>query len=404
MTVLRPIREGELTAFTDQLSRAFQGRPASPEWLERTRRQRELDRTLAAFEDGALVATAAAISFELTVPGALTPMAGVTAVSVLPTHRRQGLLRNLMRRQLDDIHERGEALAGLWASEAQIYGRFGYGLATYSASVTIASHRSAFAFPFEDPGSVVLAAAEQARAAAPGAWEMLRRAQPGMLELTDVYWDLRFQESEATRDRLGELRCAIHELGGSCDGFAIFRQRMDWDRDKSSLLVEQLVAGSPAAYAALWRFCLDVDLVGWVEASDRPPVEPLPHLLADARAALPTVSDGTWLRLVDVPRALAARRYSAGGELVLAVRDEFCSWNQGVYELAGGPQGAECRPSSRPPDLELSAAELGAVYLGGNTFRTLAGAGRVSEVSEGALDRADAMFHWPVVPWNPTHF
>ena len=216
MKALRPIRQDELAAFTDQLSRAFQGRPASREWLERSRRLRELDRTLAAFDDGALVATAAVISFEVTVPGGLAPMAGVTAVSVLPTHRRQGLLRTLMRRQLDDIHERGEPLAGLWASEAPIYGRFGYGPATYSASITIERHRGAFAVPFEDPGRVLLATPEQARGAAPGAWEMLRRTQPGMLNRTDAHWDVQFEESEATRERLGEQRCAIHELAGSC--------------------------------------------------------------------------------------------------------------------------------------------------------------------------------------------
>ncbi len=404
MRELRPIQAEELEAFTHQLSRAFQGRPASAEWLDRSRRLRELDRSLAVFDDGELVATAGIYSFELSVPGGLQPMAGVTAVSVLPTHRRQGLLTALMRRQLDDIHERGEPLAGLLASEAPIYGRFGYGLATYSASFTVARARTAFARPFADPGRILLAAPGQARAEAPRVWEAVRLSQPGMLNRTAAMWDVQFEDSEATRDRLGEQQVALHQEAGRCDGFAVFRQKVDWDFDASNLRIEQLLAASPAAYAALWRFLFSIDLMGRFEALDRPPAEPLAHLLADPRAVRPSVTDGTWIRLVDVPAALGGRRYPVSGSLVLAVEDDFCAWNRGVYELVGGPDGAECRPSARPPELELSAAELGAAYLGGTSLRLLAGAGRVRERASGALDRADAMFSWPVPAWNPSHF
>jgi predicted acetyltransferase len=181
---------------------------------------------------------------------------------------------------------------------------------------------------------------------------------------------------------------------------------MEWDASgpNGTLRLGMLIATTAEAYAALWRHVLDVDLMARVSAEMRPVDEPLRFLLADSRQPKTRIEDGLWLRLVDVAAALAGRRYAAEGRLGLRVRDEFCSWNDGPYELVGGPAGAECKPSSGTPDLALDAADLAALYLGGNRFRALSEAGRVQELRAGAIALADAMFATERAPWCPSHF
>ena len=168
--------------------------------------------------------------------------------------------------------------------------------------------------------------------------------------------------------------------------------------------LQWLIAVTADAYAALWRHVLDVDLMARLSAEMRPVDEPLRFLLADSRQPKTRVEDGLWLRLVDVERALAGRRYAVDGRLVLRVRDDFCSWNDGRVELSGGPSHADCRRSEANPDLELNAADLAALYLGGNRFRTLFEAGRIQELRPGSIARADAMFATDRAPWCPSHF
>lgn len=167
--------------------------------------------------------------------------------------------------------------------------------------------------------------------------------------------------------------------------------------------MDELHAETPDAYADLWRFCFDVDLIRNIVARHRRPNEPLLHLMAEPGHLGLKVKDGLWVRLVDVPAAVAARRYAAEGTLVFELGDDFCPWNEGRYELAGGPDGAECRPTEAEPDVELRAEDLGAAYLGGVSFRDLARAGRVTAAPE-ALARADAMFEWDPAPWCPFMF
>ena len=165
------------------------------------------------------------------------------------------------------------------------------------------------------------------------------------------------------------------------------------------MTVKELVTATDDAYAALWQFCFDMDLVTTVTADRRAADEPLPWLMADPRRLKQTFKDASWFRLVDVPAALSARAYSANDGLVLRVLDPFLEWNDGRVRLDGGPEGADCRATDQEPDLTLSAADLGAVYLGGVKLRTLQHAGRVEEHTTGALGRADAMFATDLMPW-----
>jgi predicted acetyltransferase len=388
------------------MRRAFGASLPTDEELAISKEITEFDRTLAFFDGKEMVATAGIFSYEMTVPGGALPCGGVTRVSVLTTHRRRGLLRAMMRRQLDDMHERREPLAALYASEAPIYGRFGYGLSTYQAAVEIERSRGAFAKTVTGSGRLSMVDVQTGVREFSRVWQQARHNQPGMLTFDERWMGNKLTELEPHREGASPQYRVLHQTDGNPSGFAIYRVKMDWDSSgpNGQLRLEMLVAASAEAYAALWRHVLDVDLMARVSAEMRPVDEPLRFLLADSRQPKTRVEDGLWLRLVDVAAALAGRRYAVEGRLALRVRDAFCPWNDGPYELVGGPDGAECKSIGGPPDLELDAADLAALYLGGNRFRALFEAGRIQELRPGAIARADAMFATDRAPWCPSHF
>ncbi|MBI4260707.1 MAG: GNAT family N-acetyltransferase [Actinobacteria bacterium] len=398
---IRPVGREEFERFFRAGEVAFGSHPI-PEEVEADLGVFEADRSLAAFEGDRIVGTAGADSFRLTVPGAEVPAAGVTQVAVPPTHRRRGILTSLMRRQLDDLRDRGDPVAVLWASEAAIYGRFGYGMAALGAGFRV--DRGAPFAPGRpvDDGRLRMVELEEALAAYPGPYEAVRRARPGMVDRPGDWWSYRFRDIERFRDGFSALFHVVHESGSEeVDGYLAYRFKHDWGSGgpAGTVRVEELVATSPESHAALWRFALDVDLAATVEARNRPVDDPLPHLLLDRRKARMRVQDSLWVRLVDVPGALAARRYSSSDAVRLRVTDPFCPWNEGTFELRGDPEGAECWPTDGPPDVELDAAALGAAYLGGTGLGALARAGRIREIAPGSLRRAGAMFSWDPAPW-----
>ncbi len=358
------------------------------------------------FDGRQVVGTAGIFSYQMAVPGGSLPCGGVTRVGVASTHRRRGLLRAMMRRQLDDMHQRGEPLAALYASEAPIYGRFGYGLATYMAEIEVRRSQAAFAQPLSAGGRVVMLDVPAAVEAFTQVWSQVQPTQPGMLTLDARWWRLHLVDLEIYRQGFSPQYRVVYEFEGKPAGFALYRIKMDWDASGpiGELSVDMLIAASADAYAALWRYVIEVDLIARVTAEGRPIDEPLRFLLADSRQPKTRVDDGIWLRLVDVQRALAGRRYAVDGRLVLRVRDPFCPWNEGHYELNGGPTNAACERCTDDADLELSAADLAGVYLAGNRFGTLREAGRIQELRRGAVTRADAMFATDRTPWCPSHF
>lgn len=403
MTDFRPITADELSAFRLQLSRAFGWEPNDAAELEAIRPIFDLNRTLAGFEAGRMVATAHSFAMPLTVPGRrLVPCAGVSAVSVLATHRRRGLLTEMMRRQLSDLRARGEPVAALWASEGGIYGRFGYGVATYAGDVRVRRQDSGFRTPVELSGLRY----EEPEAACDEVVHLVERLapdHPGMVQRSPAWWQAVL--SGAWSRRQGELLLVLHEGAEGPDGFAAYRKLRGGDGGfGGTLRVETLLSANDEAYAAVWRHCLDIDLMEEVLAPDRSPDEPMRHLLQDPRAMRLKVSDGLWLRLVDVPGALAARGYRHEGRLRLRVEDAFCPWNTGTYELEVDGEKATCQASDREPDLVLPVEALGACYLGANRLVTLVRAGMAQERRPGMAAFADTMLGGTVEPWCPFHF
>lgn len=367
----------------------------------------EADRAIAAYDGDRIVGTAGIFSFELTVPGGVLPAAGVTIVGVHPTHRRRGILRRMMLAQLAAIHDRGEPLAILWASEGQIYQRFGYGMATTATRIGVARDRSTFRRPHTAAGTVRFVEVDEAKRLMPPIYDAVRPQRAGFFNRTPAFWDGEvFHDPEHWRSGASAAWYVVHEVAGEPDGYARYRIRDKWDESgpNSTLIVTDLLAVNPAAWLDLWRFLLDIDLMGRIEAWNVPADDPLILSVSEPRRLGIGLGDGLWLRVVDVPSALAGRRYRSDGSLVLDVTDEVCEWNDGRWALRveGGVPFVE--PSTEPADVACDVTDLAAAYLGGFTFAQLADAARATELAPGGLARADALFRTDRAPWCPRVF
>ncbi|MGY1603131.1 GNAT family N-acetyltransferase [Geodermatophilus sp. SYSU D00815] len=406
---LRPATLDDYPAFWRAIFDVFAEDPSGP-WLDTPAPIAELDRSLGLWEGDRVVATSGIYSLEMTVPGAVVPTAGVTWVTVAPTHRRQGVLTSIMRRQLTDLHEQQrEPVAALWAAEFPIYGRYGYAPASYRGSLSGRTERLALRPGIDvGKGRVERVTVEEYRAAAMPLFDALRRQVPGQMARDDRWWDRTLRDAPENREGQTALRHLLHtEPDGTVTGYAAFRIKNTWTdsgEPDSTLTVQEVRATSTTAYAALWQFLLSVDLVRHVRYPMGSPDDPVRHLVADSRALHTQAIDGLWVRLVDVDRALAARRYPAPVNLVLEVRDRFCPWNDGRFHLNGTPAGAFCAPTDADPDLVVDVEALAAAYLGGTSLAAMQAAGRVTEVSPGAVTQASTAFGWPVAPWCSEEF
>ncbi len=350
----------------------------------------EPGRTVGAFVGGQLVGTADAVTSRLTLPGgAIVGHAAVTRIGVLPSFTRKGIASELMRHQLGDIAARGEVVASLRASEATIYERYGYGVASSSQTAEIQTARAALRPGVGAGGPVRLLDTDQAWDVLPRIYAENRPSRPGTVDRPQVWWRsvrLRTESSPAPS------YVAVHGERGSESGFARYRP-IDTERwfvsDQRTIVVEDFFAPTTEAYLGLLRFLLGLDLIDRVVFWMLPLDDPLPWLLVDRRAIRVTaVHDETWLRVVDVRRALAARRYVGDGAITVAVNDPVLSNNSTRFTITGA--GAE--PTGRHPELRVDAAGLAAVLLGGTTWRDLAVAGLARADDPAALDAADQLF------------
>lgn len=408
--VVRPITDDERAEYWDVMSVAFHEESVAEErdvFIDVL----GMDRTFAAFEDGEMVGTGGAYRFQLTVPGLRTvTAAGLTGISVKPTARRRGVLSSMLRSHLDALHEAGdEPVAILQASEPQIYGRFGYGLATTAYSLSIPRSPEALKpVPGSDKFRMRLVDPAAGYDASAAVYAAAVAARPGMLA-RDSHWKPQFIADGAnSRHGFGPLRWLLAEApDGTVAGFARYRSKDgtgQYGRPAGKVRVWEAHGRDLAAYAALWRYLLDLDLTDEVRTPALPVDDPLLHLLVNQRAAQPSVRDHIYARLVEVEAALAARRYSVPVDVVLELADPFCPWNTGRYRLAGDESGAVCTRTTDPADLLLDARELGAVYLGGISVAELGRAGLIEELTPGALAATSRAFVSDPAPWLPFGF
>ncbi|MFE1076803.1 GNAT family N-acetyltransferase [Streptomyces sp. NPDC058783] len=408
----RALRREEWDTWYGTLIRAFGGIAGPAEELELFRELTQVDRSIGVWDgDGPgeeCVGTAGAFAFRMTVPGGgQVPTAGVTMVSVAATHRRRGVLTSMMRRQLDDVRSWGEPLAVLTASEPAIYGRFGYGAATFELGAEIDKSRVRLSVP---PGTddvrLRYAAPADVLDVCEAVYARLVPARPGMLARRPGWERLGVLDPESGRDGASPLQCVLARRDGEVTGFARFRVRPGWGPEgpKGTVVLDALAGLDPATEAALWRFLYDIDLTSTLTVRGRPVDEAWQHQVSDVRRCRPALRDALYVRLVDVGAALAARTYQAPVDVVFEVEDAFCPWNAGRWRLSGDAKGASCERTADAADLVLSVRELGAAYLGGVSLGSLGAAGRVREVRSGALAAASVGFGSDVAPWLPHGF
>lgn len=392
----------------------YTGQGEQAAWMERMLRRLETGRCWVAEEDGRFVGNCGVRTMDVTVPGPaggdcpVVPMGGVTAVGVHPTHRRRGILGRMMAAMLDDCRERGEPLAGLIASESVIYGRFGFGLASDWVTLEIDS-REALMTGAPANAALQLLDRDEAAKLLPDLFDRQRLGRPGEVSRSGGFWEEYF--IDAPRYERHEGNSLFFAAGD--DGYVAYRALEDpaaWGRDR--IVVEELRGTTPAAEAALWSFVLGIDLIDHVKVLRRPVDEPLRWRLADPRQLRVTaVEDRLHLRILDLPAAVAARRWRTEGRIVLDVAPPPLPVGgpdpvPGRWVIEAGPDGSECRaaPAGQAADLACDVTALGSLYLGGYPASLLVAGGRVTELTPGAAATADRLFGtWPA-PLTGTGF
>lgn len=402
---LRVARPEDVAPFMTALARTF-GEAMRDEDVADWRTRLEPDRVFVGWDGQLAVGGGAIYSMRFSVPGGDVAGGGVTAVGVLPTHRRQGMLRRMMGEMFAQGIERGEPVHFLWASEAAIYQRFGYGLAAFKARFDLPTPRSAFIEARPSSGRLRLIEQEEASRLLPPVYEAWRATRPGAWSRTEAWWRSLLDDPEWHRHGGGPRNLLVHERDGRVRGYAQYHLHEEWDErgPRDQLHVFEAIGLDPAAERDTWRFLCDMDLVRTVRYDLAPLDHPLLHLLREPNALGFTVGDALWARILDVPSALEARGYGAAGTIAFELRDEGLPANAGRWRLDTGSDRPRVARTDDPADLALDTSDLAAVYLGGVTLAQLQRAGRVQELVAGATPRADALFVSAVAPWSPRIF
>ncbi len=405
---IRTAVPAEFEAAIDVISTAFLERPDLRLVAESVSDSWDPERTWIAFDGGRACGTFRSWPTELTVPGgAMLPAAAVSAVTVLPSHRRRGILTGMAAKEHAALRERGEVVGLLYASEYRIYGRFGYAPGTRWTDWIV--NARATGMHGSPCGSVELVAPDASvKETLKAVFDASRMRQAGEISRRDVAWDLRLGLRDEPWGERWKGWVALHrDTAGTVDGYARYKAQPKWEEHlpQATLEVPELVGLTDAAYADLVRFLLEVDLVSTVKLEGRREQERVRWLLTNARAARPAeAGDALWVRLFDLPRALAARTYGRSGSLVLEVVDDVAWGGTQRLLLDASPDGATCRDTDRSPDLTLPVAALGGAYLGGTRLRDLAIGIGADEHRPGALEEADALLRTVDEPWCSTFF
>lgn len=363
----------------------------------------EGSRAIAGHDDGQMVGTAVALDWTIAVPYApAVRCAGVTSVTVLPTHRRRGVLRSLMRHQLDDLASDGPAWAALYSSESAIYGRFGYGVATRCVTGRIDRPWTAFVEPVQ-AATVEMVSPAQAVDRIPAIYETLAARTPGMLAVPERYWQHRIVW-DPPGERAGASERTVVIIADRA--YAMYRLANDWDEtgSKSKLTVEECLATDSEAHRQLWTYLFGVDLAQHVTINRLSVDHPLPWWLAERQRLRLTSSMPLYIRLIDVGTALSERGTRGEAVVVLDVVDGFCPWNERSWALEGDGQQLRCTPTDRTADLTLDVRELASLSLGGVRPTELANAGLLAAHTPGALTRLEALLAGPRLPFNAFTF
>jgi len=349
------------------------GTAPSPERIEYMKKIIELDTRIGAFEGGTHVGSAGVFAFDMsTTGGRVVKTAGLTMVAVMPTHRRRGVLSAMMQKHLTQARANSQPIAALWASEASIYGRYGYGLASFAGEVSIERDRSRFAGPIP-PFEARFVTEEEAMAIMPVLWDRARQIAPGMPSRSESWWkNRRLLDIDSMRMGYGPLQRVVFRIQGRDEAYALYRSKLTFespDIPVSMVKVLEAIGATPQGTRASWRYLCDLDLASRIEAHNLPLDHPLFLLLEEPRRAHFCAHDALWVRIIDIESALAARAYSSTESIVFEVEDAACPWNAGRFRLDGA-SGRATRTQEHA-DIHLPISSLGSAYLGGISFSRL---------------------------------
>ncbi len=408
------MRSGDLDEWIRSLVVPFLAQ-VDEESLRHWRAHLEVERAWSVLDEGRSVGTCCVLTRDVSLPGLAdepcptSAMAAISAVGVHATHRRQGLLRRMMGAMLADAMDRGEPIAGLFASEASIYGRFGFGWATSSVRLTLPRRTTRITNRAADL-DLKLCDPEEAGQHLPKLFARLRLGRPGQVDRNEPYWSDMFVPR--THPSRGSQR-----FFAACDeGYVSYRSLPGSLSEPTVLRVDDLFGATPEIEAGLWQFVLGVDLVDSIVAN-RPVDEPFRWRLEDPRSlAVTALNDSLWIRILDVPAALTSRRYRSEGSLVFEVEPAPTWVNAdgepepdpaaGRWVLEAGRTGSSCRRAlaSEQSELRLGVADLGSALLGGQDLISRSAAGRVQQLVPGSLLRADTLFETRPLPFSSTGF
>jgi predicted acetyltransferase len=400
---IRPIDDDEVRLFRTKLTRGFGGDVSEKEGDkgdERFRATVPLERTRAAFDGNDLIGTLGCLPYGLAVPGGSLPMAGTTMITVQQTHRRRGALRAMMADHFADVRSAREPLAGLWASESSIYGRFGFGVATERHEMEFDAG-AVDLLGLGDSGQVRLVEPDEAATVLPPIYDKLAASRPGLLSRSDPYWKWRIlYDPDEWREGSSARRYLVYRGADGDEGYVSYRQKEKWEGFLASgeVRVVEMVATTPAAHDGLWRYLADIDLFPRVKYWNQPIDDELAWRVDDPRRVVRKVWDAMWVRVLDVPTALAGRSYAIDGSIRIGLSDDVLPDNAGTYEITSAAGESTCIRVDAEPDLRMNADALGAIYLGGQRLGPLARAGRLRGTGE-AIRKADGFFAWDPAPW-----
>ncbi len=401
---IRVIEPEELRDYRNAINFGFGQTPETDdETLDRFRAITTLETSTVAIDRGRIVATFGSYDLELTVPGgARMPMAGTTHVTVHPTHRRQGILTKMMRFHLDQAIERGQPMAGLWASDERIYGRFGYGPAIVGQELKVPA--DTVGFTNLEPGITVHAITmAEAKQKLPPIYErQLATAAPGRLVRSEAWWNSRRFFEQTGDERGPQRRYVVAERDGQDVGYIIFKQIAPDDWSEGTTDIKELVAADDQVRRSLWNFVTNVDLFRNVTWWNAPIDEPILDEAQRFRQIKRSVMDSIWLRPLDVPAVLTARGYERDGAVIIGVTDRFGP-TTGTYRFEVADGVGLCQPTDAGPEVALGVAELGRLLLGGGSAVALQRAGLVSGEPH-AVHRLHDLFATRVQPHAPEVF
>ena len=378
---------GDSTA-DERLQRALERSFVKPDW------------TLAAIDDGRVVSRVVTLPWEIGWNRGTVGCGAVTGVGTLPSHRRQGHLYQLMTRAFQTMRESNQPVALLWASMAAIYQRFGYGIGHTAYRTDFDPRHLRFVDEIPTPGRVRMVKYEESNPVLKPVYDAFGAPRTLMCRRADWWWDV-LQRWPPPGEPPPLV--AVYEENGEMLGHAVYeveQRRRETPGPNQRLNVWELCWLTPSAHRALVQYLAGYDLVDSVRLMRLPVDDPLFHHVHEPRLLNMTVSDGTLLRMVDVPAALMARGYDADGRLTFSLEDGLCPWNTGTWELTVEEGCARVKPGNGTPDLELTPRTLAIIACGHQPASVLARGGLISATNTTALAAADAIFATAHAPYT----